>query len=479
MDPNQVSKPTGRKQLSASTISALPTSYCYWCCMWATPYQTTLLKYATVPVNAYVFLVIGLWFLWRRRRNASTVASVQLAFKIVRDKMMKHPKSQYAEYRKIPAVYLMDYVWDVMKLEDVHARDTATREIWPKVVALLAKDSRIRQVLFKNRGEQVTTWERIPSGLKSTEQQCRSVSSSSSATSSNASSSSNTSSSTSVSLSEMGGRKVITWKMAAIMGLGGLVCFVLLYLLISHFQTIKYCPNEAGLSEEDIVMMGHHGCTPCPEHGVCGLEGNLIACHTPFLMDDDKSDCVENRAIQRKAIKMVKDVKHLVHNHMAQFCTSIVPGWGATDMEYDPEETEIFTTFDLESLQLSVKCISKWTNVKEFEHIFKRALTLLTKSRFFIVSTEVGDTNNSLQLHATIRALPTSYCYWCMWAAPYQTTLWEYATVLVIACVFLVIGLLCLWRRRHNAFTDASVQSACKIVRDKLIKLSKSQQAEN
>ena len=60
------------------------------------------------------------------------------------------------------------------------------------------------------------------------------------------------------------------WKMAAV---GCLVCFVLLYLLISHFQTIKYCPNEAGLSEDGVVMMGHHGCTPCPEHGVCGLEG--------------------------------------------------------------------------------------------------------------------------------------------------------------------------------------------------------------
>ena len=41
--------------------------------------------------------------------------------------------------------------------------------------------------------------------------------------------------------------------------------------------------------------------------------------------------------------------------------------------------------------------------------------------------------------------IATGPVYWCMWAAPYQATLWEYATVLVIACVYLVIGLWFLW----------------------------------
>ena len=99
--------------------------------MWATPYQTTLLKYATVPVNAYVFLVIGLWFLWRRRHNAFTDASAQWAFMIVRDELMARYKSQQAENRKYPVAHLMDHVWDVMKLEDVHARETATQDVWP------------------------------------------------------------------------------------------------------------------------------------------------------------------------------------------------------------------------------------------------------------------------------------------------------------------------------------------------------------
>ena len=32
--------------------------------------------------------------------------------------------------------------------------------------------------------------------------------------------------------------------------------------------------------------------------------------------------------------------------------------------------------------------------------------------------------------------IATGPVYWCMWAAPYQATLWEYATVFVIMVRF-------------------------------------------
>ena len=54
-----------------------------------------------------------------------------------------------------------------MKL--IYVRETTTWEIWPKVVALISKDSRIRQVSFKYHGKIVTAWESIIPGLISIE----------------------------------------------------------------------------------------------------------------------------------------------------------------------------------------------------------------------------------------------------------------------------------------------------------------------